>query len=161
MTEQGQGDGRLAGARLADEPEHLAGADLEAHLVDDVGTARSRRDRSAGRGPRAVRKSVAPTVGAGAGRQLFAGHACSQSDVRQQDGLAPARRSTPMATRAMASVKVLVPIVSRAMSAAGATTRPRLDVQPDLVLLDHVPQLGAGGGMPKPRKLSPAMITIE
>ncbi len=36
VPEDGQADRRLAGARLADEAEHLAGSDLEGDPVDDV-----------------------------------------------------------------------------------------------------------------------------
>ena len=60
------------------------------------------------------------------------------------------RRSTPIVTRAMASVKVLVPIVSRAISAAGTITAHGLSARPLRFSLIISPQLAAGGACPKP-----------
>ena len=66
-----------------------------------------------------------------------------------------------MVTRATASVNVLVPIVSTAISAAGTITAHGLRGSPLRVSLIIRPQLAAGGCCPKPRKDSPAMITLE
>ena len=51
----------------------------------------------------------------------------------------------------MASVKVLVPMVNKAISAAGATTPHWFDSSPIWFSWIIVPQLAAGGGIPKPR----------
>jgi hypothetical protein len=58
-------------------------------------------------------------------------------------------------------VNVLVPIVSRAISAAGTITAHGLSGRPLRFSLIIRPQLAAGGAWPKPRKASPVMITIE
>src|SRR5262249_18619873 len=70
-------------------------------------------------------------------------------------------RSTPIATRANASVNVFVPTVSSATSRTGTMTAHGFSDSPLRVSLITVPQLVAGGGCPKPRNASPAMITIE
>src|SRR4029077_6749769 len=73
----------------------------------------------------------------------------------------PGRRSTPSATRPIASVKIFVPMVSRAISAAGTITAQGFRASPARFSLIMVPQLAAGGGGPNPRNASPAMTMIE
>ena len=51
----------------------------------------------------------------------------------------------------MASVKVFVPMVNRAMSIDGAATPHKFEAMPIWFSLIMRPQLGAGGGMPNPR----------
>ena len=54
VAEQRHPDRRLARARLADQPEHLAGLDLERDLVDDVGAPAGQLDAQVAHLDRAV-----------------------------------------------------------------------------------------------------------
>ena len=94
VTEQGEADGRLARARFAHEPEHLAGRDRERDLVDDVDLGVAQDDAQVldrdGRLARLLTRR--------------------------------GPRSMPMAARAMPSPTRLVPIVSSAIAAIGRTT---------------------------------------
>src|SRR5262249_60447059 len=92
---------------------------------------------------------------------LVAGHHAGSGPRQSARAASSGRRSTPIVTRATASVYVFVPTVSRAISTAGAITAQGLSCRPIRFSLIIVPQLAAGGGWPKPRKARPAMITIE
>ena len=94
VAEHGQADGRLARAGLADQAEHLAGADRQRHLVDDVvaagGDVDAQRRRWCRRGARS--SSAAP------GR------------CRRRRGRGRRRSSpTPTVSRAMAKIGSSVP----------------------------------------------------
>ena len=112
-------------------------------------TSRSSRRRPS-RTSRSLTSSRTPLrdrVGAGHVRRSGA----SSSISAASSGL----RSTPIATRATASVNVFVPMVSTAIRTAGTMTAHGLDGRPIRFSLIIVPQLGAGGGWPKPRKARP------
>src|SRR5215475_10850210 len=105
MAKQGEGDGRLARARLTDQAKHLARGDREGDVADDVRTGRADPDLEIGDAqPVLTRHRLAPGV---------------SSSMRADSS---GRRSVPIATRANASVKVLVPMVSKAIRAAGTIT---------------------------------------
>src|SRR5215470_10643801 len=166
VAEQGERHRGLARSRLADQAEHLPGGHLERDPADDVGAGRADPDLEVPD----VQPDPGAAVSPGAGRRrrgraLLRGKTAGHRDcpgVRSSSRTASSgRRSTPIVTRAMASVNVLVPIVSRAISTAGTITAHGLSGSPLRFSLIIRPQLAAGGAWPKPRKASPAMITIE
>ena len=122
VPEQGEGEGGLARARLTHQAEHLPSADGKGHVADHVGPGRADTDLQArhfepGPGPRPRRG------GRRAGRRQFpVPHSPASGPRSVTSAASSGLRSTPMATRAMASVKVFVPIVSSAISAAGTST---------------------------------------
>ena len=137
MTEEGERHGGLARAGLSDETEQLAGADFETDLAHDVRPGVGDADVE-------VPDSEAHC---GGGRLVDGGRArCARrrraharsaevpSPMSSTRAATSGRRSTPIATRATASVKVLVPIVSSAMSAAGTMTPQGLLVRPSRLL---------------------------
>ena len=72
-----------------------------------------------------------------------------------------ARPPTPSEARATESVNVFTPMVNSAMRMAGMSTPHGLAIRPTRFSLIISPQLAAGGCRPKPRKLSPAMTSME
>ena len=121
VAEQGQGHRGLARAGLADQAEHLAGPDLEGHVADHLGAAAPGPDLEAGD----LKADVTGRGLAGRARvtgRAVAGHAASRGPRSSSRAASSGRRSTPMATRAIASVYVFTPMVSRAISTAGAIT---------------------------------------
>ncbi len=124
VTEKGVGDGRLAGARLPHEAEHLAGADVEGHLAHDVRPAAAETYLEVAH----LEADGSIVAGwcrhGGPGGEGVVAHGTTEAlrPMSSTRAAASGRRSTPMATRAMASVKVFVPIVSRAMRVAGTMT---------------------------------------
>ena len=115
VAEQGQADRRLAGARLADEPEHLARRDRERHLVDDVDLGVAQDDAQALDGDGRLRSAHSAAL----------------------------PRSMPMAARATPSPIRLVPIVSSAIAATGSTTPHGCETSASCVLVDHRAPVGA------------------
>src|SRR5215470_11674513 len=166
VAEQGERHGGLARSRLADQAKHFPGAHVERDPADDVGAGRADPDLEV--------PDVQPDSGAAvfpaAGRRRrgrarprgkTAGHRDCPGVSSSRRTASSGRRSTPIVTRAMASENVLVPIVSRAISTAGTITAHGFSGRPLRFSLIIRPQLAAGGAWPKPRKASPAMITIE
>jgi hypothetical protein len=133
VAEQRHPHRRLAGARFADEPEHLARPDLERDLVDDVGVAADQVD---------------PQVAHLNGRFLRDAHRWLF-------------RSMPIAARAIPSVTRLVPTVSRPIASTGSSTAHGCTVIDSRFSLIIRPQSAAGGCSPKPRKLIAATRPIE
>src|SRR5215472_12618072 len=159
MAEQREDDRRLPRARLADQAQHLAGLDGEGNVADHVGAGPAEPDLE----PVDVQPDLVlwpPERRIGAKVFLAGHHACS-GPRSSRSAASSGRRSTPIVTLATASVNVLVPMVSKAISTAGAITAHGLSCRPIRFSLIIVPQLAAGGGWPKPRKARPAMITIE
>ena len=121
VPEQGQGHRGLARAGLADQAEHLAGPDLEGHVADHLGAAAPGPDPETGD----LEADVTGRGRAGRARvtgRAVAGHAASRGPRSSSRAASSGRRSTPMATRAIASLYVFTPMVSRAISTAGAIT---------------------------------------
>src|SRR5438445_4498185 len=143
IPEERQRDRGLTRSGLANQPEHLARPYGKGHLVDDVGR-RPRHDYFQTREdePRAMAGHV---DGKG-------GHRSASSANASRAMMPSARRSTPSATRATASLKVFVPTVSTAISVAGTTTAHGFSCSPIRFSLIMRPQLGEGGGWPKPRR---------
>ena len=149
VAEQGERHRGLARTGLAHEPHELAGADLEGHVVDDVDGAPGQAHAQ----PVHVDHDV---VGRALRRGLAERAHSSPATVGISSRVAvSASRSMPMATRATASVNVLMPIVSRAIRAAGTMTAHGFNTSPMRFSLIMVPQFGAGGGWPKPRNDRP------
>ena len=133
VAEQGQGDGGLARARLADEPEHLAGRDVEADLVDDVGLPfPAETDLQAGHGHREPCRAVgrqapaAPRVSCSRGRTRT-----SPTSGNRTSSRFPARGRPRSRRERTASVNVFVPMVSSAISSGRHDDRPRVQRQAD------------------------------
>ena len=118
VPEQGQGHRGLARAGLADQAEHLAGPDPEGHVADHLGAAALGADLEAGD----LQADVTGRGRAGRAGLAVAGHAASRGPRSSSRAASSGRRSTPMATRAIASLYVFTPMVSRAISTAGAIT---------------------------------------
>ena len=115
MTEERESYGRLARAGLADEPEQLRGVNGEGHIAHDLRSIRGELNPEVlDLQPYGV--SLGHVVDGVVGQGTHA--AIPVSSVRASSG----RFSTPMATRATASVNVLIPMVSRAMRMAGTAT---------------------------------------
>src|SRR5215470_5137228 len=156
VAEQRERNRGLAGSRLADQAEHLPGGDRETDLADHVRAGRTNSDFEVA--------DLEPDRFAGARRRrgrMTGGHRACLGVSSSTRAASSGRRSTPMVTRATASVNVLVPIVSRAISAAGTITAHGLSGRPARFSLIIKPQLAAGGCCPNPRNDSPAMITME
>src|SRR5262249_42258556 len=155
-----------ARSRLADQAEHLPGAHLERDPADDVGAGRADPDLEVPDVQPDFGAAVFPATGRrrrgrAPPRGETAGHRDCPGVSSSSRTASSGRRSTPIVTRAIAAVNGLVPIVSRAISTAGTMTAHGLSGRPLRFSLIIRPQLAAGGAWPKPRKASPAMITIE
>src|SRR6185503_15252719 len=133
VPEQRQGGGRLTRPRLADQPQHLAGLDGEADLVDDI-VARSR--------------DVDPQVG---DHHRGPGGAHSL----------PLGRSIPIAARAMPSPTRPVPTVKSAIATTGRTTPHGWTASAIWFSWIITPQLAPAGSVAKPRKARPEIRAIE
>src|ERR1022692_504464 len=161
MTEQGERHGGFARAGLADQAEDLTGGHRKGDVADHVGPGvadvyrevRHFKPGGAGRSERACE-----LIGA---EGLAGSHLATAAPRSETSAASSGLRSTPMATRATASVNVFVPMVSSAISAAGTITAHGFTARPIRFSLIIVPQFAAGGGWPKPRKANPAMMTIE
>src|SRR5262249_31264905 len=160
--------------RRVGEPD-LQIAHLKPHRADVGKGARGRGARAAGQASgRAARQASGRAACSGTtgvrngarrrahlGRAVHAWPALSRTPISSIRAASSGGRSTPIATRAIASVKVFMPMVSKAMSAAGTITPHGFTLSPILFSLIIVPQFGAGGCSPKPRKDRPAITTME
>jgi hypothetical protein len=118
VAEQGQGHGGLARAGFADQAEHLAGPDRETDVAHHVGPGPADPDLEAGH----LQPDLRRGGGSRGDRSLEGAHVPSSWPRLSISAASSGRRSAPIATRANASVKLLIPIVSSAISAAGTMT---------------------------------------
>ena len=138
VAEQGERRRRLAAARLADQPEDLAGAHLERDVLDDR---------------HAVAQLDAQPLDAKRGRLgLRAVRSCAGTDGGGRDALRPGDRVADAGSRRSSAAR---------SSAPGANTAHGLSVRPARFSLIISAQSAAGGCRPRPRKLTEATRMIE
>ena len=140
VAEQRERGRRLAAARLADEAEDLAGADVEADVLDDR-----------------ARRCAGPSE-----RPLDADDRLRRRALIRRRPLRVVRGTYERPRlRAIASPIRLTPIVSSAIIAAGASTAHAFSEMYWRFSLIMSAQSELGGCSPRPRKLTEAMIRIE
>src|SRR5712675_1230788 len=162
VAEQGEGDRGLPRTGLTDQAEHLAGPHGETDPADHRRPTAAAADLQVpDLQPGLLGRPAAGTAG-DHGRRPGA-HVALPS-VRPSPSARAASaglRSTPSATRPIASEKRFVPMVSMAIRTDGTITAQGFSDRPVRFSLIMVPQLGAGGDWPKPRNASPDMTMIE
>src|SRR5713226_4361881 len=163
VPQQGEGDRGLPRPGLTDQAEHVTRPHREGDPADHWGPVAPAPDlQLADIQPEPPGAPGRATSGDGGWRAAGFHATLPSAGARSSMSAASSGlRSTPSATRPIASVRKLVPMVRRAIIAAGMITAQGFSGRPTWFSLIMVPQLGAGGGWPNPRNASPAMMMIE